>query len=141
MSEKDEAPSSSSQQQRATSSRARLAEAEVDANLADWYGNMPLHHAVSRTPDRPNLDKVLRLLERNPSAASVPNQFGRLPLHYALDRCRADLDVVRVLLDVYPHGARVAALDNVTPYDLAMKWKHCKSFLLANHTFSFSQYY
>lgn len=85
----------------------------------DWYGNYPLHHACGRTPNTNRFDisyniyklsclymphslRVLSILRAFPTAASSPNQFGRLPLHYALDRCKANVEVVKMLIEEYP---------------------------------------
>ncbi|RYH05304.1 ankyrin repeat domain-containing protein [archaeon] len=94
----------------------------------DWYGNTTLHHAFAT--NNVNLIQVKLILSEFPSFASYRNQFGRIPLHYALDRIKVCVPALRTLLKYYPEGLTVADVDNMTPYDLAVKWKHSNAIML-----------
>lgn len=47
---------------------------EPSADSLDWYGNLPIHHAV--TCDPPNIGKVKDLMQNYPSGVRTRNQFG-----------------------------------------------------------------
>eukprot|EP01031_Cornospumella_fuschlensis_P033853 gene33853-40956_t len=94
----------------------------------DWYGNTSLHHAFAT--NEVDLIQVKRILSEFPSFASYCNQFGRIPLHYALDRIKVCVPALRTLLKIYPEGLTVVDIDNITPYDLAVKWKHSNEVML-----------
>ena len=110
-----------------SSSSSSSSPAGIDS---DWYGNTRIHHLVgNRYPDRPDTPSLIALLEANPSAASVANQFNRIPLHYALDRCKADYEAVQILCQKNPEGVIHRDYENNSPFDLAIKWKHPKEIM------------
>ncbi|KAJ1385224.1 hypothetical protein B484DRAFT_460054 [Ochromonadaceae sp. CCMP2298] len=88
----------------------------------DWFGNTSLHHCFANS--ELSLDRIRQQLNENPALASMKNQFGRIPLHYALDRTKVDVDGVKLLLQIHPVGAGCQDIDGITPYDVAVRWKH-----------------
>ena len=113
----------------------RIHRRHSDPQMPDLLGNLPLHHAFAHTPD---VVKIRELLHEYPYGARFQNQFGRVPLHYAVDRSKVNIEAVRLLLEYHPHGASLCAVDDMTPYDLAIKWGHStellKMLLLADPT-------
>jgi ankyrin repeat protein len=90
----------------------------------DWYNNNDIHHAFGSDDLSPA--RLRRLIAANPSGLRHKNQFGRIPLHYALDRKSTVVSpaVVKVLAEAYPEGVAVKDIDDLSPYDLAKKWRH-----------------
>jgi len=99
------------------------------ADEPDWYGNLPLHHICAQVDHITEIPKnriteFMAILSAYPQAVRMHNQFGRLPLHYALDRSKPQYKIVRALLERYPEGVSEVGEDNMTAYDLSVKWKH-----------------
>eukprot|EP00536_Pseudo-nitzschia_multiseries_P004258 jgi/Psemu1/284987/fgenesh1_pg.70_\ len=70
--------------------------------LADDYGRLPLHIAISHCRSEGCVELILeRIWKPNPSACFYRDGFERLPLHLAL-MTRADASLVKVLLEVNP---------------------------------------
>ena len=93
----------------------------------DLYGNIQLHHSVSRT--NPDLSRLESLLQEHPNGAQKKNQFGRIPLHYVFDRAKPSLPAAKMLVKAYPEGVSVEDNDGNTPYDIALDWNHSKRLL------------
>lgn len=95
----------------------------------DWYGNLPLHHIcaqmdlITESP-KVRIKEFMNVLTSFPQAARMQNQFGRLPIHYALDRSKPEYKIIRELVEAYPEGVSEAGGDNLTAYDLSVRWKH-----------------
>ena len=104
--------------------RLKALEDVEEERTKDVFGSGSLHHAVSSR--NIELTRVKRIITDDPVSARHRNQFGRLPLHYALDRTTINVDVILLLLRVYPEGANVEDHDHQTPYDLSLKWGHSR---------------
>jgi ankyrin repeat protein len=66
--------------------------------------SLPLHFASKRW--RPNKELLKLLLKRNPSAASVFNEFGFLPLHCACSTTD-DIEAVKMIFEAYPEAIKM----------------------------------
>lgn len=78
-------------------------------------GSRPLHWAIH---DVASAAVVATVLAANPSAVSQSNSYGMLPLHYV--RAGTPLEVVTMLLEVYPAGARAIDTDGHLPLHQAV---------------------
>lgn len=108
-------------------SAATLLSARPSTRDADWYGNNMLHHAFAN--NEVDLDIVRSIISECPELCSKYNQFGRLPMHYALDRIKVSLPGLRLLCDTYSEAVLFPDNEGLTPYDLALHWKHSKAIL------------
>ncbi len=88
----------------------------------DWYGNSILHHIVA--PNDVNMAQFQSIVESHPHLLHHRNQFGRIPLHYILDRIKVNISCIRLYLQSFPKASEIADNDGITPYQLAVKWKH-----------------
>lgn len=86
--------------------------------LADDYGRLPLHVAISHCRSEGSVDLLLeKIWKPNPGACFHRDNFGRLPLHLAL-ATRADARLVRVLLEANPSSG-VEQFGNMLPIHMA----------------------
>lgn len=101
-----------------------------DPYQLDWYGNLPLHHQMSKK--KINITYIRLIIGSYPNSVSQQNQFGRIPLHYVVDKSSVGVNLtplVSLLLYQYPEGANIQDHEGITPYNLAVKWGHSKSVL------------
>jgi hypothetical protein len=102
----------------------------------DWYGNSVLHQCFGNRGDFGvkliDVEKIKNVIRKNPEMPRTSNQFGRIPLHYAVDgTTKANLEVVKILLEIYPGGVCMTDANGQTPYDLAVYWKQPNTVLKA----------
>ena len=90
----------------------------------DLFGNTMLHQCFGNNTVDHNY--VLFLLKTYPDLVISKNQFGRLPLHYAVDKIQADYAAIKLLLQYHPDGVNERDENNMTPYDIAVRWNHSK---------------
>jgi len=76
-----------------------------------------LHLACQRDPPT---DIVSHLIKANPKAASSPSQpYGEIPLHFALGKRLASIEVIRLLVEIYPDGISTENTMGTTPLHIA----------------------
>jgi len=93
----------------------RLKSAE---NYTDHYHTTPLHRVLgSRTP----LDIVEALITHAPETVRNVDDGGRLPLHIACYR-GASLEVLNLLIQVYPESYNVKSILDKKPSDFLKEW-------------------
>jgi hypothetical protein len=78
----------------------------------------PLHMACNRYTV--SADMVEMLLKHNPLAAMHQDWQGQLPLHKAIT-WKANLQVIELLLNVFPEGSRTYDKHALTPYTISRK--------------------
>ena len=91
----------------------------------DWSGNSCLHNLFA-TPTV-DIHVLKRILQQFPHLPEKTNLSGRIPLHYAVDHGKVNMEAIQLLLDAFPEGMTVKDQDDISPYDLVVKWDHPKA--------------
>lgn len=97
---------------------------ELVNNEIDWLGNNCIHNLIARSEI--DIQVLKMMISEYSHFLSASNLAGRIPLHYAVDRSRVNTEALQILLDAYPEGMNHKDNENMTPYELILKWEHPK---------------
>lgn len=79
----------------------------ANANIAEYYGQLPLHFAVATSLEMTKL-VIKYTKDVNVVSKSLYEFCGATPLHYLIKRSTPDLEILKLLLD---NGADVCIKD------------------------------
>lgn len=91
----------------------------------DTVGWLPFHQAA-RYSSQPSLARYLA--ELHPGALQAPDEDGWLPLHHAARANYQNLDVLKLLVDLYPDALLVRNADSA-PHELAPAHSDARAYL------------